>query len=200
MVRGHEEASTNQARGKRGTSREMPTTSSLVAAMSVEDLRSFGQVNAAIRLEMPVGAVDNAVYFTQEQFAIGFCLLVASLVKKFLHFTRAPLVLVHSNVFRILMGYNVLKFLYQLDISLVEICFIYTLNLGIEGHLSMKSHSPRQQFVIGLSDSPQDRSERGPWCETSGSLRLPFDLNHSFSFPGLFQLGGTCTLLSHLCF
>ena len=37
MVRGHEETSTSQAVRKRGTSREMPTISSLVASMSVEE-------------------------------------------------------------------------------------------------------------------------------------------------------------------
>ena len=71
MARGHEEASTSQARLKRGTPRESPTISSLVAAMSVDDLRSFRQVFAAIILEVSddtttsiMGAVDNVVYFT----------------------------------------------------------------------------------------------------------------------------------------
>ena len=48
-----------------------------------------------------------------------------------------------------------LKFLYQLDISLVEICFIYTLKLRIEGRLSMSAHSFWLQFVTGLLDSPK---------------------------------------------
>ena len=33
-----------------------------------------------------------------------------------------------------------------------------------------------------------------------GSPRLPFDLNQSFSFSGLFHLGGVCTPLGRLCF
>ena len=41
MVRGQEETSTNQDGRKRGTPLDMPTASSLVAAMFVEDLRSF---------------------------------------------------------------------------------------------------------------------------------------------------------------
>ena len=49
---------------------------------------------------------------------------IPSLVKQFLHFIRAPPAFIHPNVFRIFMGCNVLNFLYQLDISLVEICFI----------------------------------------------------------------------------
>ena len=170
MARGHEEASTSQAGRKRGTPRETPTVSSLVAAMFVEDLRSFRQVPEAIRLEMAddaatsiMGATDNVVYFTIEQFAAMLCLPVPSLVKQFLHFTRAPPVLVHPNVFRILMGYSVLKLLYQLDISLVEIFFIYTLKLRTGGHLSMSIHSPRLQFVTGLSDSPKTEAKGLFW-------------------------------------
>ena len=132
MVRGFEEASTSQARRKRGTPWEMPTVSSLVATMSVEDLRYFRQVPASIRLEVlddtatsTMGTTDNVVYFTQEQFATGLCLLIPSLVKQFLHFIRAPPALVHPTVFHILMSCSVLNFLYQLDISLVKICFIY---------------------------------------------------------------------------
>ena len=61
--------------------------------------------------------------------------------------------LIHPIVFQILMGCSVLNFLYRLDISLVEICFIYTLKLGAGGWLSMSAHSPRLQFVTGLLDS-----------------------------------------------
>ena len=75
-----------------------------------------------------------------------------------------------------------LNFLYRLDISLVEICFIYTLKPWVGGCLSMLAHSPQLQFVIGLSDSPKTEAKgvvlvKGPWYETSGSLGLPFDLN-----------------------
>ena len=88
------------------------------------------------------------------------------------------------------MGCSVLKSLYQLDISLVEICFIYTLKLGIEGRLSMSAHSPQLQFVTGLPDSLNTKAKgvvlvKGPWYEMSGSLRLPFDLNQSLTFPSL---------------
>ena len=150
MTRGHEEASTSQDGCKRGTPWETPTVSSLVATMSVEDLRFFRQVLPAIKLEMSdgtatstMGVADNAIYFTREQFAVGLCLPIPSLVKHFLHFTRAPPALVHPNVFWILMSCSVLNFLYQLDISLVEICFIYTLKLGIGGCISMSIYSPR---------------------------------------------------------
>ena len=88
------------------------------------------------------------------------------------------------------MGCGVLNFLYQLDISLVEICFIYTLKLGVGGQLSMSAHSAWLQFVTELLDSSKTEAKgvvlvKGPGYETSGSLGLPFDLNQSLSFPGL---------------
>ena len=87
-----------------------------------------------------------------------------------------------------------LNFLYQLDISLEEeVCFIYTLKLGVGGQLSMLVHSPRLQFVTELPDSPKTEAKgvvlvKGTWYETSSSLGLPFDLNQSLTFPGLSQL------------
>ena len=103
------------------------------------------------------------------------------------------------------MGCSVLNFFYQLDISLVEICFIYTLKLGIGGRLSMSAHSPRLQFVTRLSNSPKTEAKgvflvKGPWYETLGSLGLPFDLSQSLSFSGLFKFGGTYIPLGRLCF
>ena len=80
------------------------------------------------------------------------------------------------------MGCSALNFLYQLDISLVEVFFIYTLKLGIKGRLSMSAYSPRLQFEIELPDSPKTKAKwvilvQGPWYETPGTLGLPFDLN-----------------------
>ena len=80
------------------------------------------------------------------------------------------------------MGCSVLNFLYQLDISLVKICFIYTLKFGIRGQLSMSTYSPQFQFVTELPGFRKTEAKgvvlvRGPWYETPGSLGLPFDLN-----------------------
>ena len=59
MVRGHEETSASQIGHKRGTPRETPTVSSLVTAMFIEELRSFSQVLAIIRLEVLDGTQPN---------------------------------------------------------------------------------------------------------------------------------------------
>ena len=156
-MKGQEETSTSQVGHRKGSSWESPTASSLVASMSVEELRSFYRVLDDISLEFSdeptfstIRQADNAVYFTREQFAAGLRFPVSLLVKQFLQVTRAPPVLIHSNVFQILMGCSVLNFLYLLDISLVEICFVYTLKLGIGGPLSMSAPSPQLQFVTRL--------------------------------------------------
>ena len=83
-----------------------------------------------------------------------------------------------------------LNFLYQLDISLVEICFIYTLKLGTGARLFMSAHSPLLQFVTGLPDSPKTKAKgvvlvRGSWYETPDSLGLLFYVNQSLVFLGL---------------
>ena len=61
MERGHEKASTSQAGRKRGTPRETPTVSSLVVAMSVDELRSFKKIPATIRLEVSKGTVTLTI-------------------------------------------------------------------------------------------------------------------------------------------
>ena len=83
---------------------ETTTVSSLVVAMSVEELRLFSQVPTNIRLEVAdgptastIGGADNAVYFTRKQFAAGLRFHVQSLVKQFLHFIRSPPALIHLN-------------------------------------------------------------------------------------------------------
>ena len=58
------------------------------------------------------------------------------------------------------------------------------------------------QFVTGLLHSPKTEGKgvvlvKGLWYETTSSPRLPFNLNQSLSFPGLFQLNGPYRCLGH---
>ena len=64
----------------------------------------------------------------------------------------------------------------------MEICFVYMLNLRIEGRLSMSAYNQKLKFVTGILDSPKIEAKRvvlvrGPWYETPGFLGLPFDVN-----------------------
>ena len=137
-----------------------------------------------------LGGERNGVFFTREHLAVGLHFPMPTIVKQFLHFTRAPPALIHPNVIRILIGSCVLNHLYQLDLSLVEIFIIYFLSIGPGGWMSLLILSPRFQIVNGLPDSPKMEAKgvllvRGPWDETPGSPRLPFNVNRSQSFPGV---------------
>ena len=140
----------------------------------MEELRSYCQIPNNIDFELPDGPTestvneeDSVVYFTWEQLSIGLRFPISSLVKQFLHFSRAPLALIHPNVIRILTECNMLNLLYQLHILFVDACFIYTLKLGQGDRLSMSAQSPRLQFVMGFPNSPKTKAKgvilvRGP--------------------------------------
>ena len=58
--------------------------------------------------------------------------------------------------------------------------------------MSMLAQSPMLQFVTGLLDSPKSEAKgvilvKGPWDETPGSPDLPFDVNHTMSFPCVYK-------------
>ena len=114
----------------------------------MDELRSYYHIPDNIDFELLDGPVestiykeDGAVYFTREQLAAGLCFPISSLIKQFLYFSRAPPALVHPNIIQILTGCSVLNLLYQLDISLGEVFFIYTLKLAHGGRLSLSAQS-----------------------------------------------------------
>ena len=165
----------------------------------MEELRTYYEIPDVIDVMLSngptqntVGGEDNAVFFTREQLAAGLRFPVPFMVKQFLHFTRVPPALVHPNVIQILIGCCVLNLLYQLDLSLVEVCFAYTLRVVQDGRMSMSAQSPWLQFFTGLPDSPKSEVKgvilvRGPWDETPGSLDLPFDVNHAIFFLSVYM-------------
>ena len=150
------------------------STSHIVSSLTVEELRSYCEVPENIDLklmdeldESTLGGEHDVVFFTREQLTTGLRFLVPALIKQFFHFTRASPALVHPNVIRILIGCSVLNFLYQLDLSFVEICFAYSLILWRGGRLSLSILDSRLQFVNGLPDSPKTEAKgvilvRGP--------------------------------------
>ena len=112
----------------------------------MEELRSYCHIPDNINLELPDGLAesiidkeDGVVYFTREQRTAGLHFPVLSLIKQFLHFFGVQPALFHLNIIRILTGCSVLNLLYQLDISLVEVFFIYTLKLAHGGRLSLSA-------------------------------------------------------------
>ena len=125
MVRGREETSTSGRPG--GRPRAKPSASNVIASLTMEDLKVYCEVLDNIDLQLmeraddsTLGGKHNGVLFTREHLAAGLRFLVPTIAKQFLHFTQAPLSLVHPNVIRILIGSCVLNHLYQLYLYLVE--------------------------------------------------------------------------------
>ena len=146
MARGQEATSTSQAGRKRGYIRGTPSASSIISPLTMEELRAYFDVpdNIDLKLmeepdESTLGGEYNAVFFTREHLAAGLRFPVPALVKQFLHFTRALLALVHPNTIWILTGCSALNLLYQLDLSLVKICFSYSLRVAQGGRMSMSA-------------------------------------------------------------
>ena len=148
MVRGREETSTSGRPG--GRPRATPSTSNIIASMTMEELKIYYEVPNDIDLQLmertdesTLGGEHNGVFFTREHLAAELCFPIPAIVKQFLHFTRSPPTLIHPNVVRILIGTCVLNHLYQLDLKLVELFIIYFLNLGSGGRMSMSVLNPR---------------------------------------------------------
>ena len=119
MARGQEETSTSQVRRRRGPSRESPSASSIIFSLSIDEVRSYCQIPEDIDFELSEGPAESTVgeeykvvFFIREHLAARLRFPVSSLVKQFLHFTRAPPVYIHSNVIRILTGCCALNLLY----------------------------------------------------------------------------------------
>ena len=151
-----------------------PSASSIISSLTMEELMAYCEVPDNIDLQLmdrtdesTLGGEHNGVFFTRELLAAGLRFPVPALVKQFFHFTRAPSALIHPNVIHILIGCCVLNHLYQLDLSLVELCIIYFLRIGQGGRMSMSVLNPRLQVVNELPDSPKTEEKgillvRGP--------------------------------------
>ena len=175
----------------------MPSASSLISSLTVEELRAYCDVPDNINLklmeepdESTLGGEHNALFFTWEHLTVGLRFPMPVIVKQFLHFTRALPTLIHPNTIRILTECSVLNLLYQLNLSLVEIGFANSLRVAQGGRMSMSAQISQLQFVNGLPDSPKMEAKgvilvKGPWDETPGSPGLPFDVKRSQYFPGV---------------
>ena len=164
MARGQEETSTSGRLG--GRLLATPSARSIISSQTMEELMAYYEVpdNIDLRLmeradEPTLGGEHNGVFFTKEHLAAGPRFPMPTLVKQFFHFTWAPPALIHPNVVCILIWCCVLNHLYQLDLSLVELCIIYFLILGQGGRMSMSVLSPGLQVVNRIPDSPKTEAK-----------------------------------------
>ena len=131
----------------------------------------------------------NAIVFSKEQYNVELCFPLPSLFKQFLHFTKIPLAFLHLNAVRILMGYNILNMLYHLDLSLLEVLFVYTVKMSKKEFFSLSAHILSLQLVIGLPDSTKVASKEhivvsGPWAGSYEHLTHAFEPHNSLGILG----------------
>ena len=131
-----------------------------VDKLNVREFRECFCIPNGVLVELIDGEVmttekseDNAIFFTNEQFNAGLRFPFPSLFKEFLHFTQIPPAYIHPNIVRVLMGCSILSMLFNLDLSLLEVLFVYSLKKGKNDIFSMAAHLPFLQLVTGLSDS-----------------------------------------------
>ena len=86
MAKGQEATSTSQAGNKRGPNWGMPSASSIISSLTMEELRAYCDVLNIIDLklmgetdESTLGGEQNAVFFTREHLAASLHFLVPAL-------------------------------------------------------------------------------------------------------------------------
>ncbi|RVW35072.1 hypothetical protein CK203_079885 [Vitis vinifera] len=124
-------------------------------------------------------AKQDIVIFSKEQFNAGLRFPLPTLFMEFLHFTKIPPVFIHPNIIRVLMGCNIINMLFNLDLTLLEVFFVYSLKKAKTDIFSLFAHLPSLQLVTELPDSTKGGVKgqvmvRGAWggVEASGEAIL----------------------------
>ena len=164
--------------------------------LSVKEFRERFSIPNGVVVELMDGeamstdkAEDHAIVFSKEQFNARLRFPLPSLFKEFLHFTQIPPACIHPNIVRVLMGCSILSMLFNLDLSLLEVFFVYSLKKGKNDIFSMAAHLPSLQLVTELPDSTKGGAKghvlvRGSWAGLLEHLERPFSPNHSLELPG----------------
>ncbi|XP_034680214.1 uncharacterized protein LOC117910241 [Vitis riparia] len=90
---------------------------------------------------------------------------------------------------RVLMGCSILRMLFSLELSLLEVIFVYSLKKGKNDIFSMVAHLPSLQLVTELPDSTKGGAKghvlvRGAWVGLLEHPERPFSPNHTLVLPG----------------
>lgn len=81
----------------------------------------------------------HAIFFSKDQFNARLHLPLPSLFKQFLYFTKISLAFIHPNAIKVLMGCNILDMLFHLNLSLLELLFVYTIKMSGKGILNLSA-------------------------------------------------------------
>ncbi|RVW59825.1 hypothetical protein CK203_098474 [Vitis vinifera] len=133
-------------------------------------------------------AEQDTVIFSKEQFNAGLRFPLPALFMEFLHFTKIPLVFIHPNIVRVLMGCSIINMLYNLDLTLLEVFFVYSLKKAKTDIFSLSVHLPSLQLGDGTARLDEGRGEghvmvQGAWAGSRHPAR-PFSPNYSLAIQG----------------
>ena len=173
-----------------------PTKKS-VDKLSVKEFREWFCIPNGVLVELAEGeavstenAEDNAICFSKEQFNAGLRFPLPSLFKEFLHFTQIPPAYMHPNMVRVLMGCSVLSMLFNLDITLLEVLFIYSIKKLKTDIFSFVACLPSIHLVTSLPDSTKGGAKghvlvKGIWAGLGAHSDRPFAPNRSLKVLGM---------------
>ncbi|RVW41987.1 hypothetical protein CK203_092857 [Vitis vinifera] len=113
-----------------------------------------------------------------------------ALFKEFLHFSQIPPIFIHPNLVRVLMGCSIINMLYSLDLTLLEVFFVYSLKKAKTDIFSVSAHLPSLQMVTELPDLTKRGAKGlvavgGVWAGLSQHVSRPFSPNYTLKIPGL---------------
>ena len=104
-------------------------------------------------------AEGRAITFSKEQFNIRLRFPLSALFKEFLHFSQIPPAFIHPNIIRVLMGCSIINMLFNLNLTLLEVLFVYSLKKGKNDIFSLSAHLPSLQLVTELPDSAKGEAK-----------------------------------------
>ncbi|RVW63602.1 hypothetical protein CK203_057401 [Vitis vinifera] len=98
-----------------------------------------------------------------------------------------------SQHHRVLMGCSIINMLYNLDLTMLEVFFVYSLKKAKTDIFSLSAHLPSLQLVTELPDSTKRGAKgrvtvQGAWVGSRHPAR-PFSPNYSFKIPGAEKRG-----------
>ncbi|RVW23685.1 Phospholipase A1-Igamma2, chloroplastic [Vitis vinifera] len=137
---------------------------------------------------------ENVILFTKEQFNAGLRFPLPALFKEFLHFSQIPPIFIHPNLVRVLMGCSIINMLYSLDLTLLEVFFVYSLKKAKNDIFSVSAHLSSLQMVTELPDSTKGGAKGlvavgGVWAGLSQRASRPFSPNYTLKFRVIFRIG-----------
>lgn len=145
----------------------------------------------------------NVIIFSKEHFNIRLHFPLPSLFRQFLHFTKIPPAFLHLNVVRVLMGSSILDMLFRLDLSLLEVIFIYIVKMSEKWIFNLSAHIPFLQLVTSLPDSTKSAAKghvivSSPWVGLLDHPGREFKPRHSLAILGRIDHSSFCFILAIL--